>query len=86
MRDHGDQPAAQRAGRPAATCLGGRQAPGLREAYRPRNTVERAVNPLKRNRVVATRYDKRAVIREGSVQTASTRIRLRDLAFFRHPT
>ncbi|MFC3522863.1 hypothetical protein ACFONH_26475, partial [Streptomonospora nanhaiensis] len=50
-----------------------------REAYRLRNTVERAINLLKQNRAVATRYDKRAVIFEGTVQVASIRIWLRDL-------
>ncbi|MFC3522644.1 hypothetical protein ACFONH_25330, partial [Streptomonospora nanhaiensis] len=50
-----------------------------RQAYRGRNTVERAINLLKQNRAVATRYDKRAAVYDGTVQLASIRIWLRDL-------
>ncbi|MEU5859255.1 IS5/IS1182 family transposase, partial [Nocardiopsis dassonvillei] len=42
------------------------------------NTVERCINLLKQNRAVATRYDKRATIFDGTVQVASIRI-FRDL-------
>jgi transposase len=51
-------------------------------AYRERNTVEGAINLLKHNRAVATRYGKRAAIFDGTVQTvqvASIRIWFRDL-------
>ncbi|MFD6949889.1 MULTISPECIES: transposase [unclassified Nocardiopsis] len=48
-------------------------------AYRDRNTVERCINLLKQNRAIATRYDKRAAIFDGTVQVASIRIWLRDL-------
>ncbi|WP_017615963.1 transposase [Nocardiopsis salina] len=41
--------------------------------------MERTTNLLKQNRAVATRYDKRAAIYDGTVQLASIRIWLRDL-------
>src|SRR5699024_7470506 len=50
-----------------------------RVAYRGGNTVERAINLLKQNRAVATRYDQRAAIFDGTVQVASIRIWLRSL-------
>jgi hypothetical protein len=50
-----------------------------RAVYRGRNTVERCINLLKQNRAVATRYDKRAAIFDGTVLVASIRIWLRDL-------
>ena len=58
---------------------GGRPRVFDRQAYRERNTVERWINLLKQNRVVATRYDKRAAIFDGTVQVASIRIWLSDL-------
>ncbi|MUL41601.1 transposase [Streptomonospora sp. PA3] len=59
----------------------GRQAPAFdRRASRGRNTVERAINLLKQNRAVTTRYDKRASINDGTVQLAAIRIWLRHLA------
>ncbi|NYI94254.1 transposase [Streptomonospora nanhaiensis] len=73
------EPADQRANRLRRGSAGGRPPSFDREAYRLRNTVERAINLLKQNRAVATRYDKRAVIFEGTVQVASIRIWLRDL-------
>jgi transposase len=48
-------------------------------AYRDRNVVERAINKLKQNRAVATRYDKRDYIWRGAVDVAAIRIWLRDL-------
>ncbi|QQM38173.1 transposase [Streptomyces liliifuscus] len=48
-------------------------------AYGDRNTVERAINLLKQNRMVATRYDKRAATFDVTVQVASIRSWLRDL-------
>ncbi|ASU86035.1 transposase [Nocardiopsis gilva YIM 90087] len=73
------QPADQRANRRRRGSAGGRPPAFDRGAYRGRNTVERAINLLKQNRAVATRYDKRAAIYDGTVQLASIRIWLRDL-------
>lgn len=50
------------------------------EAYKARNVVERAINRLKQNRGVATRYDKRDYVWRGTVDVASIRIWLRDPA------
>jgi transposase len=46
--------------------------------HRQRNTVERCFSKLKQFRVVATRYDKRERIYQGTVDIASIRIWLRD--------
>ena len=48
------------------------------EHYKQRNTVERCFSKLKRFRAVATRYDKRARIYQGTVDVASIVIWLRD--------
>ena len=49
------------------------------EAYRQRNTVERAFCRLRQHRAVATRYDKRDFVYRGTVDVATIRIWLRDL-------
>jgi transposase len=46
--------------------------------YKKRNMVERCVNKLKAFRAVATRYDKKERIYQGTVDVASIRIWLRD--------
>ena len=46
--------------------------------YKERNTVERCFSKLKQFRAVATRYDKREEIYQGTVDVASIRIWLRD--------
>jgi transposase len=46
--------------------------------YKDRNTVERCFGKLKQFRAVATRYDKREVMYQGTVDLASIRIWLRD--------
>jgi transposase len=46
--------------------------------YRQRNTVERCFSKLKQFRAVATRYDKRKQIYQGTIDIASIRIWLRD--------
>lgn len=48
------------------------------ERYKERNTVERCVNKLKNFRAVATRYGKRELIYQGTIDVASIRIWLRD--------
>jgi transposase len=46
--------------------------------YRERNTVERCFAKLRQYRAVATRYDKRQQIYQGTIDVASIRIWLRD--------
>lgn len=48
------------------------------DAYRLRNTVERAINKLRGYRAVATRFDKRDYVYRGTVDVASIGIWLRD--------
>jgi transposase len=49
------------------------------EIYKQRNTAERAFNKLKQFRAVATRFDKRDYIYNGTIEVATIRIRLRSL-------
>ena len=46
--------------------------------YKERNRIERCFNKLRQFRAVATRYDKRERIYQGTVDVASIRIWLRD--------
>jgi transposase len=46
--------------------------------YKERSTVERCFNKLKQFRAVATRYDKRDYMYQGTIDVASIRIWLRD--------
>jgi hypothetical protein len=48
------------------------------EAYKQRNTVERAFNKLKTFRAVAMRTDKREFVFQGTIDVASIKIWLRD--------
>jgi transposase len=57
---------------------GGRPPVFDREIYKDRNTVERCFNKLRQFRAVATRYDKRERIYQGTIDVASIRIWLRD--------
>lgn len=69
----------QRRNRLKRSSAGGRP-PGFdKERYRARNTVERAINKLKQFRAVATRYDKRQYVFQGSVTAAALVIWLRSL-------
>lgn len=68
----------QAANRKKLGSKGGRPPAFDRERYKERNTVERCVNKLRQHRAVATRYDKRELFYQGTVNVASIRIWLRD--------
>jgi transposase len=68
----------QKAARRNRGSAGGRPPRFDAGSYRTRNCVERAINKLKQYRAVASRYDKRRVIYQGTVQLAAIRIWLRD--------
>jgi transposase len=74
------EPAGQVENRLARGRRGGRPPAFDREAYKLRNVVERAINKLRQNRAVATRYDKRDFVWRGTVDVAAIRIWLRDPA------
>ena len=67
----------QKANRRNRGSTGGRPLAFDSERYKERNTVERCVNRLKSFRAVATRYDKRELIYQGTIDVASIRIWLR---------
>ncbi|WP_097194200.1 transposase [Blastococcus aggregatus] len=60
--------------RAAKGWAGGRPPAFDGEAYRVRNTVERAINKLKGFRAVAMRTDKREFVYRGTIDVASIRI------------
>jgi transposase len=68
----------QKANRRNRGSVGGRPPAFDPERYKQRNTVERCINKLKGFRAVATRYDKRERIYQGTIDVASIRIWLRD--------
>lgn len=72
------EPADQRANRHRRGSRGGRPPTFDPEAYKGRNTVERAINKLKGFRAVATRYDKRDYVFRGTIDVASIKIWLRN--------
>jgi transposase len=57
---------------------GGRPPAFDRGQYKDRNTVERCFGKLKQFRAVATRYDKREFMYQGTIDLASIRIWLQD--------
>jgi transposase len=77
------EPDDQKANRRRRGSAGGRPPTFDADAYRQRNTTERAINKLKAYRAVAMRSDKRQYIYNGTIDVASIRIWLRDLT--RHP-
>ena len=68
----------QKANRRKRGSAGGRPPAFDAGRYRERNTVERCFGKLKQFRAVATRYDKRELIYQGTIDVASIRIWLRD--------
>lgn len=68
----------QKANRRQRGSAGGRPPAFDPGRYKERNTVERCFNKLKGFRAVATRYDKRERIYQGTIDVASIRIWLRD--------
>jgi transposase len=68
----------QKAHRRRRGCSGGRQSAFDRRQYKDRNSVERCIGKLKQYRAVATCFDKRQLIYQGTVDVASIRIWLRD--------
>jgi transposase len=68
----------QKAHRRNRGSAGGRPSAFDRGRYKERNAVERCFSKLKQFRAVATRYDKREQIYQGTVDVASIRIWLRD--------
>jgi transposase len=68
----------QKAHRLKRSSSGGRPPNFDAERYKERNTVERCVNELRQFRAVATRFDKREVIYQGTIDAASIKIWLRD--------
>lgn len=72
------EPADQARHRRRRGSSGGRPVTYDVDAYRLRNTVERAINKLRGYRAVATRFDKRDYVYRGAVDIASIGIWLRD--------
>jgi transposase len=72
------EPADQQANRARRGPHGGRPPTFDAVRYKDRNVVERCINKLKQLRAVATRYDKREYMYQGTVDVASIRIWLRD--------
>jgi transposase len=68
------EPAYQQANRARRGRRGGRPPTFDPERYKQRNAAERCVNKLKMHRAVATRYDKREYMYQGTIDVASIRI------------
>ncbi len=71
------EPADQARNRRKRGRKGGRPPAFDPEAYKQRNTVERAFCHLRQHRAVATRYDKRDFVWRGTIDVATIRIWLR---------
>ncbi len=73
------EPDDQRASRKRRGPAGGRPPAFDKAQYRRRSAAERCVNKWKQNRAVATRYDKRDYIFNGTLTVAAIMIWLRDI-------
>lgn len=71
------EPSDQIGHRAARGSKGGRPPSFDAQSYKQRNVVERAINKLRVTRAVATRYDKREYVYQGTIDVASIRIWLR---------
>ncbi|GHD16337.1 IS5 family transposase [Streptomyces violarus] len=71
------EPGNQRASRKRRGSRGGRPTGFDKTICKRRNEVERAVNALKNFRAVATRFDKRAYVFQGTVTVVAIRLWLR---------
>ncbi|WP_107097908.1 IS5 family transposase [Streptomyces atriruber] len=71
------EPKNQRANRRRRGSKGGRPAGFDKRIYKRRNEVERTFNALKNFRAVATRFDKRVYVFQGTVTVAAIRLWLR---------
>jgi len=71
------EPSDQVRHRAAKGSKGGRPPAFDPESYKQRNVVERTINKLRGTRAVATRYDKREYVYQGTIDVASIRIWLR---------
>ena len=71
------EPADQARHRLRRGCRGGRPPAFDPAAYKDRNSVERAFSQLRQHRAVATRFDKRDFVWQGTIDVASIRIWLR---------
>jgi len=72
------EPSTTTTGRARRGSNGGRPPAFDPQTYKQRNVVERAINKLRATRAVATRYDKREYIYQGTLDVATIRIWLRD--------
>lgn len=73
------QPGDQRASRKRRGPAGGRPPASGKAQYRRRSAAERCVSKWKQNRAVATRYDKRDYIFNGTLTVTAIMIWLRDV-------
>ncbi|MFF7870452.1 IS5 family transposase [Streptomyces qaidamensis] len=71
------EPKNQRANRQRRSSKGGRPTGFDKTVYKRRNEVERTINALKSFRAVATRFDKRVYVFQGTVTVAAIRLWLR---------